>query len=79
VAIGLVYVERLGGFGYHMWTELHLDGQWVPLDGIMGQGGTSAAYLKLTDTSLAGASAYSSLLAVAGVLGRLKVSVIESE
>jgi hypothetical protein len=79
VAIGLVYVERLGGFGYHMWTEVHIDGRWVPLDGIMGQGGTSAAYLKLTDTSLAGASAYGSLLAVAGVLGRLKVSVIESQ
>jgi hypothetical protein len=78
VAIGLVYVEHAGGFGYHMWTEAYLDGQWMPLDGIMGQGGTSAAYLKLADSSLAGASAYSSFLAVAQVLGQLKVSVLEA-
>lgn len=79
VAIGLVYVERAGGFGYHMWTEVYLDGQWVPLDAMMGQGGTSAAYLKLADASLDGPSAYSSFLAVAGVLGQLKVSVLEAE
>jgi Transglutaminase-like superfamily len=79
VAIGLVYVGHAGGFGYHMWTEAYLNGQWVPLDAMMGQGGTSAAYLKLTDSSLDGPSAYSSFLAVAGVLGQLKVSVLEAE
>jgi hypothetical protein len=79
VAIGLVYVGRAGGFGYHMWTEVYLDGQWVPLDAMMGQGGTSAGYLKLADSSLDGASAYSSFLAVAGVLGNLKVRVLEAE
>jgi transglutaminase-like putative cysteine protease len=76
VAIGLVYVERAGGFGYHMWTEVFLDGRWVPLDAILGAGGTSAAYLKLTDSSLEGASAYSSFLSVAQVLGQLKISVV---
>jgi hypothetical protein len=79
VAIGLVYVERAGGFGYHMWTEAYLDGQWVPLDAMMGKGGTSAAYLKLADSSLAGASAYGSFLAVAGVLGNLKVRVLDAK
>jgi hypothetical protein len=79
VAIGLVYVERAGGFGYHMWTEAYLDGTWVPLDAMMGAGGTSAAYLKLADSSLEGAGAYGSFLAVAGVLGNLKVSVIEAK
>ncbi len=79
VAIGLVYVDRSGGFGYHMWTEVYLDGQWIPLDGIMGTGGTSAAYLKLNDSSLDGASAYSSFLSVAQVLGQLKVSVLSAE
>ncbi len=78
VAIGLVYVEHAGGFGYHMWTEAYLDGQWLPLDGIMGQGGTSAAYLKLADSSLEGATAYSSFLAVAQVLGQLTVKVLDA-
>ena len=70
VAIGLVYVESAGGFGYHMWTEMHLGGTWVPLDAIMGQGGIGAAHLKLTDSSLDGASAYSSFLPVAQVVGK---------
>jgi len=79
VAIGLVYVEAAGAFGYHMWTEVFLDGQWIPLDATIGRGGTSAAYLKLNDSSLEGASAYSSFLSVAQVLGQLKVSVISSK
>ena len=39
VAIGLVYVASAGGFGYHMWTEMYLGGQWVPFDAVMGRGG----------------------------------------
>lgn len=79
VAIGLVYVESAGGFGYHMWTEVYLDGTWKPLDAIMGQGGIGAAHLKLTDSSLEGATAYSSFLPVAQVVGKLKISVVEAE
>lgn len=79
VAIGLVYVESAAGFGYHMWTEAYLDGRWIPLDAIMGKGGISAAYLKLTDSSLEGASAYSSFLPVAQVVGQLKISILESQ
>jgi hypothetical protein len=79
VAIGLVYVERAGGFGYHMWTEVFLDGRWLPLDAILGAGGTSAAYLKLNDSSLEGASAYSSFLSVAQVLGQLKISIVSQK
>jgi hypothetical protein len=79
VAIGLVYVERAGGFGFHMWTEMLLDGQWTPFDATLGQGGIGAGHLKLTDSSLAGASAYSSFLPVAQVVGQLKVSVIAAE
>jgi len=79
VAIGLVYVESAAGFGYHMWTEVFLNGQWVPLDAMMAGGGVSAAYLKLNDSSLSGTSAYSSFLSVAEVLGQLKVSVISSK
>ena len=70
-------MPRAEGFGYHMWTEVFLNGQWIPLDGVVGAGGTSAAYLKLNDSSLEGASAYSSFLAVAQVLGQLKVTVVK--
>lgn len=79
VAVGLVYVDSLGGFGYHMWTEVLVDGHWLPLDATLGEGGIGAAHLKLADTNLAGQSAYLSLLPVAQVLGQLKIELIEAE
>ena len=79
VAIGLVYVEAAGGFGYHMWTEMYLDGCWVPFDATLGQGGIGAAHLKLVDSSLDGATAYSAFLPVAQVVGQLKITVLGAE
>lgn len=79
VAMGLVYDPGLGGFAYHMWSEMYLNGQWIPLDATTGRAGISAAYLKIADSSLEGTSAYSSFLPVARVLGQLKISVISAE
>jgi hypothetical protein len=79
VAIGLVYLPRAQGFGYHMWTEVEIDGRWLPLDATLGQGGIGAAHIKLTDSSLDGASAYSMFLPVAQVVGQLKISVLDAE
>lgn len=79
VAIGLVYLGSEGGFFYHMWNEVYLDGHWVPLDATLGQGGIGAAHLKITDSHLNDASAYSCFLPVAEVVGRLKIDVLEAE
>ena len=79
VAIGLVYVPSLQGFGYHMWTEVYVNGGWLSLDATLGQGGIGAAHLKLTDSSLEGAGAYSTFLPVAQVVGQLKIKVLEAE
>jgi transglutaminase-like putative cysteine protease len=79
VAIGLVYVESLQGFGYHMWSELYVNDTWVPFDGTLGQGGTGGAHLKLAHSSLSGGDAFSAFLPVAQLLGRLKIRVLEAE
>ena len=90
VAIGLVYVPEAsadvgkngggaGGFLYHMWTEVYVAGGWVGLDGTRGRGGVGAAHLKLATSSLRDATAYSSMLPVAQVLGRLKIEVLAVE
>jgi hypothetical protein len=79
VAMGLVYVPQSQALAYHMWTEAYVNSRWMPLDGTLGRGGIGAAHLKLGQSSLAGASAYSSLLPVAQVLGRLHVDVLEEE
>jgi transglutaminase-like putative cysteine protease len=79
VAIGLVYKADNQSFVYHMWNELWLGDRWVPMDSTLGRGGIGAAHLKLTDSNLAGAQAYSCFLPVAQVIGQLKIEILEVE
>ncbi len=79
VAIGLVYMQGAQAFGYHMWNEVYIGKRWIPLDATLGRGGIGAAHLKLVDSSLEGASAYSSFLPIVHVAGRLKIEVLEIE
>ena len=79
VAIGLVYQAGTQSFAYHMWDELWVGDHWLPLDATLGRGGIGAAHLKLTDSSLAGAQAYSCFLPVAQVIGQLKIEILEVE
>lgn len=77
VAIGLVYAESLGGFAYHMWNEVWIDGRWIPLDATLARQGIGAGHIKLASSSLRGADAFAALLPVVNVLGRLKLSVAQ--
>lgn len=81
VAIGLVYIELDGKpmFAYHMWNELYIGKRWIPMDGILAKGGIGAAHLKIAHTSLQGGSAFSGILPVANVAGRLKIRVEQVE
>ncbi len=77
VAIGLVYKDL--AFYYHMWTEMYVDGRWIPMDGTLGRGGVGAAHLKMAHSRLEGATALSSFLPVLQVIGRLKIEILEAE
>ena len=77
--MGLVYVDGGQAFGYHMWTEVYIDKQWIPLDGTLAQGGIGAAHLKIAQSNLKDASAYSAFLPVMQVLGRLSIKVIDAK
>jgi len=76
VALGLVYVEGAQAFGYHAWTEAYVDGRWLGLDATRPHGGTSAAYLEVSHSSLEGASAYASLLPIVQLAGRLEIEIL---
>ena len=79
VVVGLVYTEQTGrpAFGYHMWNELWIADRWIAMDATLAHGGVGASHLKLAESDLAGASAFSSFLPVAQVAGRLKIEVEE--
>lgn len=79
VAIGLVYLEGTGAFGYHMWTEIQVAGSWYALDGTLGQGSIGGGHIKLADGSLKGVAAMSTVLPVLQLLGKLDIKVEKIE
>ena len=81
IVVGLVYADRLFAFGGHMWTEAHLNDQWIPLDATLGQGGIGAAHIRLADSSLSdhGPAAISGFAPLMTVIGKLKLEVISAE
>lgn len=78
-AIGLVYAPSEGGFAYHMWNELYIDGRWVPFDATLGEGRVGADHLKLADSDLRDATGLVSFLPVVQVLGKLKIELVKAE
>jgi transglutaminase-like putative cysteine protease len=78
-AIGLVYYPPKRGFAYHMWNEVWIGDRWLPLDATIGRGYVAADRLKLVDTNLDGANAYSAMLPVVQVFGRLELEIKEVE
>ena len=73
MAIGLVYVDHLGGFGFHMWNEVYVNRRWVAIDAAFDQTEVDAVHLKLSDTSLAGVSPYEAFLPVVRVMNKLTI------
>lgn len=80
-AVGLLYVEksRRPFMGFHMWTEVWIDGQWLGLDGTLGLGGVSAAHLKIADHSWHDTSSLTPLLPVNRILGKIGITVLRIE
>ena len=77
VAVGLVYVDSLGGFGFHLWNEVYVNRRWVAIDATFEQDDVDAVHIKLGDSSLDGVSPFESLLPIVRVLGKLSIDATE--
>ncbi|GAB4140386.1 transglutaminase-like domain-containing protein [Thermopirellula anaerolimosa] len=77
VAMGLLYHE--GAFYYHMWTEVWLEGCWIPLDATLGSGGVGVGHITLTRSSLGSSAAFTDFLPLMQVIGRIKIEVVRVE
>ncbi len=69
-AAGLVYVN--GGFYYHAWPEVYLNG-WVAVDPTFGQMPADAAHLRFTIGGLA------RQVELIRLIGRLQLNVLPTE
>jgi hypothetical protein len=80
-ALGLIYTSEPGKgpvFAFHMWTEAYLGGRWIGLDAIQGKGFVGATHLAMVQHSWAGTQTLAPLLPIAGVLGKLKIEVLDA-
>lgn len=82
-ATGLIYVERSrpqGGkgpfLGFHMWTEVHIDGQWIGIDGTLGQGGISPRHIKISDQSWHEEESLAPLAPVLKLVGKIQAEIL---
>ncbi|MBY0524676.1 MAG: transglutaminase-like domain-containing protein [Gemmataceae bacterium] len=81
IAVGLVYVDGPKPvLGYHMWTEVWVRGEWVPIDATLGKGSIGAAHLKISDHSWYDTQSLKPLLPVMRVmLAKVQIEVVKAE
>lgn len=72
IAIGLVYSDTLGGFGYHAWPEVYCGG-WYPMDPTLGQELADATHVKLFNGNL------ETWVQLAGFIGQIELEVLSAE
>jgi transglutaminase-like putative cysteine protease len=79
-AIGLIYAESKSGpvMAFHMWTEVWVQNQWMPLDATLGKGYVGAMHLKVTDHSWHDMRSQTPLLPLSRVLGKMQIEVVET-
>ena len=77
VAVGLLYVETLGGFGFHLWNEVYVNRRWVAIDASFDENDVDAVHIKLSDSSLDGVSPFETFLPIVRVLGKMSIQTVE--
>jgi hypothetical protein len=82
-AVGLVYAAPSQTnpkpmLAWHMWYEVWIEGQWLALDGTLGQGSVGAAHLKVTQASWHDERSIKPLLPIVNLLGTApKVEILK--
>lgn len=77
-AVGLIYVDGARGpcFGFHMWAEVWVRGQWVPIDATLGRGYVGATHIKVLDHSWHDVQSLTPLLPLLRVVGKARIDVV---
>ncbi len=83
-ATGLVYIERTKSgsgrapyLGFHMWTEVYIDGQWIGLDGTLGKGGITPGHIKVGDQSWHQEDSLAPLIPIQKLIGKVHAEILK--
>jgi hypothetical protein len=75
VAIGYMYIA--GIFGGHMWAEVWIQGDWYPIDGVVGIGRVGPTHITFSTSSLKEGGLIEAFANVIQYLGNLEISILE--
>ena len=79
VVSGLIYVDEFLGqkniFGYHMWTQAWIDGQWVDLDATI-LNVFDAAHIAMVVSSAGQGQTLNDMVKLTPLIGRLSINVL---
>jgi len=76
-AVGLMYGG--GRFGYHMWTQVYVDGAWRDVDAVLPDRDFDVAHIRLSTSALGDDDSLLDLGAFVAVFGNLKIEILEKE
>jgi len=66
-------------FGYHMWTQVYLNGKWVDLDAAMRQTQCAPTHIAVSLLPLNDEGMIDSVRGLLPLIGRLEIEILESE
>ena len=75
--VGVVYSEKVGGFGPHMWNEVYVNKRWVAIDAAFDQSVVDPTHLKISASSLDGIAPFEVFTPVLTLFGQVKIEPIE--
>jgi hypothetical protein len=83
VAVGIAYVPLFGNeddiFGYHMWTQFYIDGQWIDVDAALRETQVSPARIAFAVSSLKHAGLADLSLPLLTKIGAIDLEIVSVE
>ena len=83
VAVGLAYVPSFGGrtdiFGYHLWTQFHIDGRWVDFDSALRESDCSPTRIIFATSSLKSTGLADLSLPLLDKIGAIDLEIVKVE
>lgn len=64
-------------FGYHMWTQVFIGGQWVDIDAAMRQTECDPTHVAVSLMPLADEGFMSTIVSLASLIGQIEIEVVE--
>lgn len=74
---GPLGAEGLNAFGYHMWTQVYIGGQWVDIDAALRQTDCDPTHIALALMPLGDEGMLESLMAIFPLLGQLEMEIVK--